>query len=710
MTARTASRTPREQDSRNFGRSAQEGPHPAPGHRILAFFLAALVAIPLLLLAGGAWYAWRRAWAEASAEVTRAAEAAAEYLQRVLEGHELRIARAEDLLRGLTEEEIRARESRLHEALVRIVGQQPDGRWPLTLFAHARDGTLLLSATAFPVPRDACFADREFIRALRDPATPEPHLSSVHLGRLDGRPFFSLSHRRHGGADPPAPDGYEGVIQVAVYVDAASTAMRQFLQDPHDVISFVRSDGEVLARTRDHPTGLAPMRLATESPMRAIMARGDPRALVNDGRSTPDGVVRIAAYRRVDGWPVYASAARPASAIAARWRQVVLAQLAIGLPASALLIGMAGAVWRRQKALAAANAVLEQGVAARTAELADSLVHLTLAQEAARIGTWETDFATGEVRWSAEQWRLLGLDPQTDGPASNALFFSRVHPDDVPLLDAAERRARETGRYDAEFRIREPGPSDRGEAGWRWLLARGRVVSSPGAAALRIVGVNLDITDRRRSEEKLALVAREAAHRAKNALHLVSAAVRLTSAATVQEFAAIVEGRVAAVARAQSIVAEGGGRGANLRLVAEAALSQLLPLGNGRIELSGPNIWLGGDAVQPISMALHELTTNAVKYGALSVPAGRVRLGWTITAPAGTLRLCWEERDGPRLAVPPEREGFGSSVVSATLGSQLGGAVTRDWRPEGLVLVAVLPLAMLVPAAHEPEPQPRRML
>ena len=99
---------------------------------------------------------------------------------------------------------------------------------------------------------------------------------------------------------------------------------------------------------------------------------------------------------------------------------------------------------------------------------------------------------------------------------------------------------------------------------------------------------------------------------------------------------------MAAVARAQSIVAEGGGHGAPLRLVAEAALSQLLPVSDGRVTIEGPAVWLGGDAVQPVSMALHELTTNAVKYGALSVPEGRLDIGWTL-APEGNLVLDWAE-------------------------------------------------------------------
>jgi two-component sensor histidine kinase len=98
------------------------------------------------------------------------------------------------------------------------------------------------------------------------------------------------------------------------------------------------------------------------------------------------------------------------------------------------------------------------------------------------------------------------------------------------------------------------------------------------------------------------------------------------------------------------------------------------------------------DAVQPISMALHELATNAAKYGALSQPEGRVSLSWGLDEEAGLLRLRWEERGGPPPPEAPEREGFGTKVLEATLVAQLGGTLRRDWPATGLVLEALLPL------------------
>ena len=107
---------------------------------------------------------------------------------------------------------------------------------------------------------------------------------------------------------------------------------------------------------------------------------------------------------------------------------------------------------------------------------------------------------------------------------------------------------------------------------------------------------------------------------------------------------------------------------------------------------TGPAV-AGPAAAQALSMALHELATNATKYGALSVPGGRVSLSWEVDSVADALRLRWIEAGGPALEAPPARRGFGSRVLEATLRDQLGGCAVRRWEAEGLVYEAELPLA-----------------
>lgn len=675
----------------------------------LRALLVGVVALPPVLLVAAAWHARVAAWQDATAEMSRTADTAAEYALRVLEGHKLRLGHANDLLAGLTDPAVRAEERRLHEALARIAGQEADGGGSLNIFAFDREGFPLVAANTHPVPRELSFADRDFNQALRDPLAPEPYVSRVEIGRLTGRAYFAIARRRTGSANPWARDGYDGVVEVTVYVDRASAALRNLAQDPSDAVTLVRSDGEVLARSLGFGAHGPPLRLGADSPMLEAMARGEKRAVIR-ARSTIDGVRRIAAYRQVEGWPVHVSAARSEAAVIGRWWGTVAGLLAVGLPAWALLLAMTAAVWRRQRALAQANLELDRRVAertselaARTAALAESEARLRLAQGAAHIGSFEWLPETGESRFSPEMHALLGLDAMRDGPLDLARFLALVHPGDRAAVVAAIRGAPGAGSHEIEFRVlRRSLTADDGEgaAEERWLLGRGRWLPGGGRGGQpgRVVGVMLDITERRQAEERRDLVAREVAHRARNTLQLVAAAIRMTRARDAAEFARLLEARVAALSRAQALVAASGGHGTELSALAEGELDALQGSAAGAaatVTLSGPGFVVAEGAVQPLSMALHELATNAAKYGALSAPGGRVALSWQVDEAAGLLRLRWEESGGPPVAAPPERAGFGSRVIEATLARQLGGTLHQDWRPQGLVLEAELPLSVL---------------
>jgi two-component sensor histidine kinase len=190
---------------------------------------------------------------------------------------------------------------------------------------------------------------------------------------------------------------------------------------------------------------------------------------------------------------------------------------------------------------------------------------------------------------------------------------------------------------------------------------------------------------------------REVDHRAKNALAVVQAALRLTPREDARSFAEAVEARVGALARVQVLLAEANWRGADLRTLAEGAMAAFLPSAGlmpdaPRAELDGKPVRLAATAAQPVSLVLHELSTNAVKYGALSAHGGVVTLSWRTDPVAGLLRLRWEERGGPAIAEPPARRGFGSRIIEATVRSQLGGQVENQWTPAGLACDIALPL------------------
>jgi two-component sensor histidine kinase/CheY-like chemotaxis protein len=206
----------------------------------------------------------------------------------------------------------------------------------------------------------------------------------------------------------------------------------------------------------------------------------------------------------------------------------------------------------------------------------------------------------------------------------------------------------------------------------------------------------LDVTARRAAAERQALLTREVDHRAKNALAVVQSVVRLTRASEVRDYVRAVEGRVAALARAHTLLAEDRWRGADLRAVVEEELAAYR--GGDRLVLRGPPLRLRSEAVQPLSMVLHELATNAAKYGALSTPAGRLDLGWRRLAGDGALELRWRERDGPPVAAPPDRQGFGSTLIAATVRGQLGGRAEMRWAREGLCCTVTIAADRIAPA------------
>ena len=215
---------------------------------------------------------------------------------------------------------------------------------------------------------------------------------------------------------------------------------------------------------------------------------------------------------------------------------------------------------------------------------------------------------------------------------------------------------------------------------------------APGGRVIGVAAIFRDLRQRKAVEERQALLAREVDHRAKNALAVVQTMLRLTRADDVPSFARAVEGRVAALARAQTLLAEGRWDGADLHATLRGELAPFLA--GQRADLDGPPVVLPPGTAQPLAMAMHELATNALKHGALSVPEGRVAVSWRLDggAAAGVLRLRWAEAGGPPVAGPPTRRGFGSRVLDGTVRGQLGGAVSLAWARTGLMCEMEMPL------------------
>jgi len=216
-------------------------------------------------------------------------------------------------------------------------------------------------------------------------------------------------------------------------------------------------------------------------------------------------------------------------------------------------------------------------------------------------------------------------------------------------------------------------------------------------AALKVGVIFLDVSLRKYHEEQQELLLREMDHRVKNLFAVVGGMVRLSArlATTPKELAATIEGRLGALASAHQLIRpRHSAPGATKR---ESTLGELIrkvlspyadPAGTGdsaRTEIDGPEIAVGLEAATNVALFVHELATNAAKYGALSVPGGRVRISWAVAK--GRLALSWEEKDGPVLTGPPEREGFGSVLARKSVNGGLRGDLTFHWNPAGLVVL-----------------------
>jgi two-component sensor histidine kinase len=204
-------------------------------------------------------------------------------------------------------------------------------------------------------------------------------------------------------------------------------------------------------------------------------------------------------------------------------------------------------------------------------------------------------------------------------------------------------------------------------------------------------------------EVRLRLLAREVDHRAKNALAVVQATLQLTPKNDIASYTKAVEGRVSALSRAQTLLSEDHWRGASLHALLRAELAPFVSGGDGtsgtRAELEGLPVLLPPSAAQPLAMAVHELATNAVKHGPLSVSRGQVTITWQLVskenAPADTLLLRWVESNGPVVSGPPHQRGFGSRVLTSVVRGQLGGKISLSWPPSGLICEIEMPLAHL---------------
>lgn len=310
--------------------------------------------------------------------------------------------------------------------------------------------------------------------------------------------------------------------------------------------------------------------------------------------------------------------------------------------------------------------------------LAESEARLRLAVDAAQMAVWEVDLSTGAITHSPQLNVLSGFPP--DARPTLEEFRSRYAPGERERLEQEGAAIRERGGTQMQTEYRQIWP----DGSEHWMLLR--AAYAPGHdGPSRVIGVLIDITDSKRAEARTALVARELQHRMKNALTIVQTIARQTFRDATDPAGAVDAfiGRLQALAAATDIVTLNDWSDGSICEVIEQITLPFHDGGRDRFVTAGEDRQLPSKVAIALGMALHELCTNAAKYGALSSPEGRVQLRWEIEQ-TGRLSVTWQELDGPPVVVP-ERRGFGSRLLERGLFLEPEGRVEIDFRPEGVV-------------------------
>jgi two-component sensor histidine kinase/CheY-like chemotaxis protein len=338
-------------------------------------------------------------------------------------------------------------------------------------------------------------------------------------------------------------------------------------------------------------------------------------------------------------------------------------------------------LFRKTRDLQQLNDELERRVAERTEALALSADRLRqseqsrgLALAAGNMGSWDFDLASGAWFWDEGQSHIFGVDHATFVPSVESVQQG-LHAEDFEEVRNSFRGLNpDKATCELEFRIVRPS----GEI--RWCSAVAVASLDASGKPIRFSGVTTDITERKEAEDRQALLAREVDHRAKNTLAVVQAIVRMAKRDDIEEYLKAVEGRIGALAQTHELLAQSRWEGADVRRLILEELAPYQCENQQRVATIGPSLILVPEQAQLVAMAVHELATNAAKYGSLSVETGRVDVNWSTLD--GMLFLNWTESDGPKIA-PPEKFGFGTKIISS-LGGSRRGRTHFDWRPSGL--------------------------
>ena len=314
---------------------------------------------------------------------------------------------------------------------------------------------------------------------------------------------------------------------------------------------------------------------------------------------------------------------------------------------------------------------------------------LNLALHAANAGTWE--WIGQEVHWDRTFYEVTGLDPKARPSLED--YIARIHPDDLPRM--SRLRAYLAGEMDLaamdEFRFTRP------DGKVVWLQTYRAFVDE---AKKHVAGVTLDVTARKENEMRIALLLREVSHRAKNQYAVIAAVLRETAkTAKPEKLVEELESRLRAMARSQDLLVTGQWQGASIDNVVRAQLEPFAV--RDRCEIVGAPIMISTTAVQYLGMALYELATNSIKYGALGAPGGKAVISWSLVQAGESgkgpeFQFEWRELNGPGVREAAS-SGFGRKVLEQLVSFALEGRSTLIFHPTGVSWALFAPAGSVLP-------------
>ena len=330
--------------------------------------------------------------------------------------------------------------------------------------------------------------------------------------------------------------------------------------------------------------------------------------------------------------------------------------------------------------------------AAVAEHLRDASLGQELAMQAARLGRWDHRPLDDLRFYDTRAREILGVGADDDISVEGMLRRMPIE-DRAPVRAALLRvlQPERTGPFDVRFRVAEGGATAP-----RWVSAIGRTFFQDGRCS-RFLGVMRDITEEVRAEERKALLAGELSHRVKNVVTVAQSVVDATlrESADLPSARAAVASRLRALGQAHELLLADAWDAAAVDAIVARTLDDF-GVGVGRIAVEGPPVRLAAGPALQLALALHELCTNAAKYGALSEPAGRVEVNWALTGrePDERFRFAWREEGGPPVR-PPSRRGFGGRILERATAAAFGGEVELDYAADGVRWSVSAPMAGL---------------